>query len=100
MRAAGVVLLLAVTACGGGQPASPAPEHRPRVDSALCDDLREASAKGAPDAARRVLVTLGAAPVAPEDVVAALHDVEGGASPDDGRDAVLAAYVDDACGGR
>ena len=120
MRAA-LLLALALTGCSSQDAAAPAasPEQsRPRVDSALCDDLREVVAvrAGAAEltsetarraaqaaveaAAKRVLVQLGATPAAPEDVVSALRELEGGAGPDDGLDATVGAFVDAECGGR
>ena len=120
MRAAPVLaLVLAATACSSpsGPAAPPSAEARPRVDSALCDDLREVVSvrAGAPEladetarraaqaavraAAERVLVQLGSTPAAPEDVVSALRELEGGAGPDDDLDATVAAFVDAECGG-
>ncbi len=107
MRAA-LLLVLALTACGGGEQERAAdPEGRPRVDSALCDDLRtvvaareDGDAAAVRAASRRVLVQLGATPPAPEDVVTALRELEGGAGPDDGLDATVAAFVEQECGGR
>ena len=98
-----LLLAFVLAGCGGDQAGRPAQEPRPRVDSALCDDLRQVVAgrerqQDVRAAAQRVLVQVGAVPVVPEDVVSALRDLEGGAGPDDGLDATVAAYVERECG--
>lgn len=108
MRLAAVLALLALTGCGGGsgeQGGAPSPSARPRVESALCDDLRTVVSgraagreTGVADAAGRVLVQLGSASGAPEDVVDALRAVEGGGPPDDAVDATLSSWTAQECG--
>lgn len=97
-----VLLLAVLTACGGGT-ASPTP--RPRVDSAVCDDLRTIVAKraggdkaGVSAAAGRVLGQLGDSSGAPQDVVAALRELAGGAPPDAALDATVSAWTARECG--
>lgn len=99
MRTAALVLLLALAACSSDPDPASAPSPVPRVDSALCDDLRVVVRDPEPDTARRVLVALGPSSGAPEDVVVALHEVQAGAPRTETRDAVLASYVERDCGG-
>jgi hypothetical protein len=108
VRTGAVLLLLALCACGSATPAA-APSARPRVASAVCDDLRTVVAlRGSTppgpagqvsDAAGRVLVQLGSSSGAPEDVVAALRELEGGAPADDGLDATVSSWTTQECGG-